>query len=91
LSDYQAPIQPEMADIAVRAARSLKLEFSGVDLLQTPSGQIFALEANFPCYFPQAQLVAGIDISGMMIDHLLEKARKRSSVDAGSHVRTLSI
>jgi glutathione synthase/RimK-type ligase-like ATP-grasp enzyme len=76
LSDYQAPIDPEMADIAVRAVRELKYEFGGVDLLRAPSGQTFLLEANFPCYFPQAQMVAGIDISGMMVDHLLEKAER---------------
>jgi glutathione synthase/RimK-type ligase-like ATP-grasp enzyme len=74
LSDYQAPVDPEMARIAVRATHALGYELGGVDLLQAPDGRIYLLESNFPCYFPQAQLVAGIDISGMMIDHLLGKA-----------------
>jgi glutathione synthase/RimK-type ligase-like ATP-grasp enzyme len=76
LSNYQAPIDPKMADIAIRAVRAIKSEFGGVDLLQAPDGQIYLLEANFPCYYPQAQMVAGIDISGMMIDHLIEKAQR---------------
>ena len=27
----------------------------------------------YPCFFAQAQTVAGIDIAGMMVDHLLGK------------------
>ena len=82
LEDYRAPIAPEMAEIAVGAVRALRYEFGGVDLLQTPDGRNWLLEANFPCYFPQAQLVAGIDLSGMMIDHLLAKAERLAAREA---------
>ena len=75
LNNYNATVDPALADIAVRAVHALKHEFGGVDILAQPDGQLFLLESNFPCYFPQAQLVAGIDISGMMIDYLLKKAR----------------
>jgi hypothetical protein len=65
---------PRLAAIAVKAVHVLHNEFGGVDILEHSSGRLYLLEANFPCYFPHAQLVAGIDISGAMIDYLLKKA-----------------
>jgi len=73
---YTTEPTPEMARIAVRAVYLRGSEFGGVDLLQHASGRCYLLEANFPCYFPQAQEVAGVDIAGLMIDHLLAKARR---------------
>lgn len=76
LSDYDVRASPAMADIAVRAVASNRHEFGGVDILEQQDRQLFLLEANFPCYFPQAQLVSGVDIAGMMIDYLLRKAKR---------------
>ncbi|MBC7909916.1 MAG: 2OG-Fe(II) oxygenase [Pyrinomonadaceae bacterium] len=75
-SDYEAQPSPALAGIAIRAVACNGYEFGGVDILEAPGGQLFLLESNFPCYFPQAQLVAGIDIAGMMIDYLLRKAKR---------------
>jgi hypothetical protein len=72
--DYFADVRPDLAELAVRAVGVVRRETGGVDLLEHPSGRIYLLEANFPCYFPQAQLVAGIDIAGMMVDHLVAKS-----------------
>ena len=76
LSDYAAPVNREMASVAVRAVQSVRQEFGGVDILEQTDGRIYLLEANSPCYFPQAQLVAGVDIAGAMVEHLLRKARR---------------
>lgn len=76
LSDYEARASPEMARVAVRAAHALGYEFGGVDILEAPGGRIFLLESNFPCYYAQAQLAAGVDIAGKMVEHLLRKARR---------------
>ena len=49
-------------------------------MLGHPSGRLYVLEVNMPCYFPQAQLRGGIDIAGAMIDHLQARStRLRSS------------
>jgi hypothetical protein len=74
--DYSAQVPAALEKIALRAARALRLDFAGVDVLEHPSGRLYVLEANFPCFHPQAQLVAGIDVSGAMVDELLAKARR---------------
>ena len=60
--------------LAVRAVRACELEFGGVDILECPDGR-YVLECNFPCFFPLAQLRAGVDVAGPMVDYLLRKAR----------------
>lgn len=72
---YDAEIQA----IAVRATRTLGFEFGGVDIIISENGTSYLAEVNFPCFFPRAQLLTGTDISGMMVDYLIEKANKNSS------------
>jgi len=62
--------------IAVAAARALRLEFGGVDLLEDSRGRLRFAELNFPCYFADQQRDSGIDIAGAMVDHLLAKSRR---------------
>ena len=73
-ADYSADVRADLADAAVRSVHALRVDHGGVDLLEHPSGRIYLLEANFPCYYAQAQKVAGIDVAGAMVDYLLEKA-----------------
>jgi glutathione synthase/RimK-type ligase-like ATP-grasp enzyme len=79
LSDYLQTPSPDISALAVRAAEALEVATAGVDILAAPDGQLYVLEANFPCYFPQAQIVTGVDIAGKMLDYLLEKRRIMSS------------
>jgi glutathione synthase/RimK-type ligase-like ATP-grasp enzyme len=51
----------ELSKIAVSAVRLTRREFGGVDILEEARGRLFLLEANFPCYYPQAQLVTDAD------------------------------
>lgn len=71
---YEARPCDELKEMAVRAVRLTRREFGGVDVLEDAGGRLLLLEANFPCYYPQAQLVTGTDIAGTMLDHLLQKA-----------------
>jgi len=72
----------DVAKAAIAAVRATRLELGGVDVLAR-DGRCYVLESNFPCYFPHAQLHAGIDVAGAMIDHLVRKAeaRERAVVD----------
>lgn len=69
-ADYDIEVDPEWADIAVQASHVVGYAFAGVDLLLHPSGRAYLLEANFPCYFAQAER-HGADVAGAMLDHLL--------------------
>ena len=62
--------------LALGAARALRLEFGGADVLEDARGRMVLAELNFPCYFADQQADSGIDIAGAMLDHLLAKARR---------------
>jgi hypothetical protein len=74
--DYMVPTPSPLTELAVAATRAIRREHAGVDILQHESGRLYLLEANFPCYFPQAQLVGGIDVAGALLDHLLAKSER---------------
>ena len=73
-ADYTAPPPDGAAELAIAAAQALQVGFAGVDVLAHPSGRLYLIEANFPCYYPMAQRIAGIDIAGAMLDWLLARA-----------------
>ena len=68
----RAPVR--LTRIAVAAARALRLEFGGADLLEDSRGRLRLAELNFPCYFADQQRDSGIDIAGKMLDYLLAKS-----------------
>jgi hypothetical protein len=74
--DYLTPPPDSVADATRAALRAERLEFAGVDVLEDPDGRPWVLEANFPCYFPQAQLVAGVDVAGAMVEFLVIKSKR---------------
>ena len=75
-SAYTTTVRPDLARVAIRAVEVSQTEFGGVDVLEDPAGNLYVLEANFPCYFAHPQEVAHIDISGMMVEYLVEKTRR---------------
>lgn len=72
---YQAEVPGALAAPAILATRAQRLRFGGVDLLRHPSGRVYVLEVNFPCYFPQATLGGNLDVAGPLLDALLHRAR----------------
>ena len=78
-AEYTDTVPEPLADLALRAARVMRREMGGVDILEHVSGRLYLLESNFPCYYAQAQKAAGIDIAGAMVDHLLAKAERLTS------------
>lgn len=60
-----------LAEIAVRAARVLRLEFGGADIIEADDGVLRICEFNFPCYFADQQQQTGVDIAGALVDHLI--------------------
>jgi hypothetical protein len=74
-ADYGTEAPPAVAAAALSATAALRLEFAGVDVLEHPSGRVFVLEANCPCYHPQAEHF-GVDVAGPMVDHLVALAER---------------
>ena len=68
-------IDAEIESLAIQAVHALGVYFGGVDILQHPSGRLYVLEANFPCYYAHAQEVGGIDVAGRMVDFLLARSK----------------
>lgn len=66
----------KIEDIAIKATKARKTEFSGVDILIDKDNNPYVLETNFPCYFPRCQNLTGTDIAGMMLDYLISKSKK---------------
>lgn len=62
--------------IAIQAVHALGYEFGGVDILIDQHDTPYIAEVNFPCYFPRAQQYSNIDISGHMIDFLIQKSKR---------------
>lgn len=72
--DYTAEPPAGMAELAVASCQALRHAHGGVDVLWHPSGRMYLLESNFPCYYAQSQLQTGVDIAGAMVDWLLDRA-----------------
>lgn len=73
--DCTGDVHSELAALAIAAVHSLGLCFGGVDILRHPSGRLYVLEANFPCFHTHAETVAGVDVSGAMVDELVARAQ----------------
>lgn len=75
-ADFVSPVPDSLEQLAVRAVHAMRLEFGGVDVLEHVSGRLFVLESNFPCYHAHAELHGSVPVSGLMVDHLVEKSRR---------------
>lgn len=72
-ADYSSVVDAGLAALAVRATAALGVDFAGVDILRAPGHPDCVLEANVPCYFPKAQVMAGIDVAGAIVESLAAK------------------
>lgn len=67
----------EVEKLAVDAATIAGFEFGGTDILiDKKSGVGYLAEFNSPCNFARAQMVTGSNISGMIVDYLIQKSKK---------------
>lgn len=68
--DEAAP-PPGLGEIAIRAARALRLEFGGADIIESGDGTLRISEFNFPCYFADQQQRTGTDIARAIVERLI--------------------
>jgi len=64
----------EVQSVAVKAVKSMGVEFGGVDILFSDNGEFYISEVNSPCAFYHTQEISGVDVAGPMIDYLIKKS-----------------
>jgi ribosomal protein S6--L-glutamate ligase len=64
------------AQLAVRAAAAVGADYAGVDLLPSRDGRIFVLEVNGIPGWKGLQQATGVDVAGMVVDHVVDRVRR---------------
>lgn len=70
-----AELDAEYTECALKVAEILNLDYTGVDILESPDGPC-VIEANAAPSWSALCRVTELDIAGMIIDRLVEQARK---------------
>jgi RimK family alpha-L-glutamate ligase len=63
-------LSDHLAGLAVRAAAAVGAEYAGVDLLTGSTGESYVLEVNGIPGWKGLQQATGIDVAGLLLDHL---------------------
>lgn len=69
------PLTPELADLALAAARAVGGGILAVDLLEDADGRLLVSEVNHTPEFHGAMEVVETDIAGKMVEYVLQQAR----------------
>ena len=73
---------PEIEGLALRAARAVKGEIMGVDLIETNEG-MKVIEINVGAEFHGLRETTDVDIAAEIIDHLVKKVEALHGMAAG--------
>ncbi|UCD44493.1 MAG: RimK family alpha-L-glutamate ligase [Candidatus Bathyarchaeota archaeon] len=67
-------LEEELAELCLKAARAIGLDYTGVDLLRSESdGQVYVVELNSTPGWRGLQTVTDFDIAGRLVDFILGK------------------
>jgi RimK family alpha-L-glutamate ligase len=64
-------LDPEYEECAIKTAETLNLDYTGVDIIETPEGPC-VIEANAAPSWSALSRVTGIDVAGLIVDRLVE-------------------
>ncbi|MFW9931772.1 MAG: RimK family alpha-L-glutamate ligase [Candidatus Thorarchaeota archaeon] len=67
-------LDEEYKECAIKTAEALNLDYTGVDILESPEGPC-VIEANASPSWSALSRVTELDIAGMIVDKLVEKSR----------------
>ena len=68
---YQAELEPELADLAVRATRAAAMPYAGVDLIRDRRGKLWVTEVNSIPAWRGLQEVSDAHIASLLVDGFL--------------------
>ena len=80
----RCPVEGEVGELALRAARAVGGGILAVDLVEDPDRGLLVLEVNHSGEFRNSIEPTGVDIPGRMVDFVLEKARERAGGGAST-------
>ena len=72
------PVTPEIADLSVRAARSVGGGVVAIDILESPEG-LLVNEVNYTMEFRNSIETTGINIPAKIVDYVIAAARERGT------------
>jgi RimK family alpha-L-glutamate ligase len=75
-------LPPAWEQLALRAAAAIDADYAGVDLLPSRDGTVFVLEVNGIPGWRGLQQATGLDVAGVIVDHLVGRVRAKD-VHAG--------
>ena len=68
-------LPPAWEQLALRAAAAIDADYAGVDLLPSRDGTVFVLEVNGIPGWRGLQQATGLDVAGVIVDHLVGRVR----------------
>lgn len=68
------PVTPEMNDLCVQAAAAVGGGVLAIDLLEDPDRGLLVNEVNHTMEFHSTVPLTGVDLPGLIVDHVLERA-----------------
>ena len=77
-------LPPAWEQLALRAAAAVDADYAGVDLLPSRDGTVFVLEVNGIPGWQGLQQATGLDVAGVIVDHLVSRVRARMYLRAAS-------
>jgi ribosomal protein S6--L-glutamate ligase len=78
-------LPPDWTALAVRAATTVGADYAGVDLLPSRDGQVFVLEVNGIPGWKGLQQATGVDVSGAIVGHLVDRVHRGEAAAAIAH------
>jgi RimK family alpha-L-glutamate ligase len=76
-------LPPGWEQLALRAAAAVDADYAGVDLLPSRDGTVFVLEVNGIPGWRGLQQATGLDVAGVIVDHLVGRVRARDVAAGG--------
>jgi RimK family alpha-L-glutamate ligase len=68
-------LDQEYEECAIKTAEILNLDYTGVDIIETPEGPC-VIEANAAPSWSALSRVTGIDVAGLIVDRLVEQSNQ---------------
>ncbi len=79
---YPVALDPLLSGLAEAAARALRIDYAGVDLLQDLEGRFVVTEVNSIPAWRGLQGVASLNIAQALVDHFLARCASAASLEA---------